>query len=221
MDFSIARRNMVDSQVRPNDVTDPGILRAMQALPRESFVPPEMRPLAYMDLPIRVTPSGDAPRSLMSPVTLARLIQALAPKRTDRVLDVGCATGYGTAILAGLVDEVVGLESDAGLAAEAAERLATLGIRNAAVVTGPLTGGFAEKAPYDAILINGSVTMLTQSLEGQLRHGGRISAVIARPGQFGTARVFHNVQGEISSRPVFDASAPALPGFEPEVSFAF
>ncbi|MGI9385071.1 MAG: protein-L-isoaspartate O-methyltransferase family protein [Methyloligellaceae bacterium] len=221
-DFATARLNMVESQVRPNEVTDRRILQAMSEIPREAFVPPSMRTLAYMDEEIVLHSAGrDAPaRHLMAPMPLARLIQLASVEAGDLVLDVGCATGYSTAVLARLAESVVGLECDSGLAETAGKTLMELEADNAAVVTGPLPEGYSEEGPYDAILLNGAVPDVPQSLLDQLKQGGRLVAVLSAGG-LGKATLFQNIASMISDRPAFDAGAPALPGFERRATFVF
>ncbi len=222
MDFARARRNMVDSQVRPSDVTDRRLIQAMLEIPREEFVPAGRRPLAYIDedLPIS-SPSGDAPgRWLMEPMQFARLVQLAGLGPHDLVLDVGCGTGYSTAVMARLVDSVVGLESDGELSARADAALADLGVGNAAVVTGPLELGYPSQAPYDAIVLEGMVEEVPGALMEQLREGGRLVAPM-RHGPIAKATLFQRVDGNVSSRVAFDLAVPALPGFSRPPAFVF
>ena len=221
-DFATARLNMVESQIRPNEVTDGRVLQAMAEIPREAFVPSSMRTLAYMDQEIVLHGAGrDGPaRHLMAPMPLARLIQLAEIEAGDLVLDVGCATGYSTAVLARLAESVVGLECDAGLAETAGKTLMELSADNAAVVSGPLPEGYAEEGPYDAILLNGCVPEAPRLLLDQLRDGGRLVGVLAERGA-GKATLFRNIASVISERPAFDAGAPALPGFERRAEFVF
>ncbi len=221
-DYAVARHNMVESQIRPNQVTDARLLRAMRDIPRESFVPASLRPLAYMEEEIPVAPprQGRPQRSLVSPMPLARMIQ-LAEIRPDHlVLDVGCTTGYSTAILSRLADSVVGLECDEGLAERAGQTLMELEVDNAAVVSGFLPDGYASEGPYDAIFLNGAVPMVPDSLMSQLKDDGRLVTIVAVR-NFGQATLFRNGAGHVNQRPAFDASGPALPGFELEKEFVF
>jgi len=217
IDFERLRQSMVDSQIRPNDVTDPRILAAMLEVPRERFVPPERRDLAYLDddIVVREAADGRAARYLVEPMILARLVQALDLSTEDRVLDVGCATGYSTAVLAHLAGSVYGLESESDLAAAAQKNVA-----NAQIVTGPLTKGSAQAAPFDAILINGSVEVVPEPLLAQLKEGGRLAAVV-RQGPPGRATLYARNNGAVSARPLFDAAVPPLPGFEAPQGFVF
>jgi protein-L-isoaspartate(D-aspartate) O-methyltransferase len=217
IDFERLRQSMVDSQIRPNDVTDPRILAAMLEVPRERFVPPQRADLAYLDddIVVREAGEGGAARYLVEPMILARLVQALNVTASDHVLDVGCATGYSTAILTHLGGTVCGLESDSELAASAQRNVPT-----ATIVTGPLTGGAAKAGPFDAILINGSVEIVPESLLAQLKEEGRLVAVV-RKGPPGRATLYARNNGVVSSRPLFDAAVPSLPGFQAPQGFVF
>jgi protein-L-isoaspartate(D-aspartate) O-methyltransferase len=221
-DFKAQRLAMVESQLRPNEVTDPRLLAAMRSLPREEFVPARLRSLAYIDEAIEILPSVDgAPaRYLLAPMVLARLIQLAAARPEDTVLDVGCGTGYSTAVLAQLAGKVIGLEPEPELADAAREALRKLGIANAEIVEGPLAGGHRREAPYDAILLNGSVPEPPEALLEQVREGGRLAAVLST-GIQGKAYLFVKVAGEASGVPHFDAGARPLPGFQPAPAFTF
>jgi protein-L-isoaspartate(D-aspartate) O-methyltransferase len=216
MDFSQARQNMIEGQLRPNRVSDPALLGALASVPREHFLPPALRAIAYVDDDI---PLGNG-RFLIEPLVLSRLLQSASIRPTDKVLDIACATGYSTALLARLAAQVIGLESDAELARQAAANLQTLGIANAQVVMGDLAAGHPAKAPYDIILIGGAVTQVPQALQNQLAEGGRLLTVFNN-GPAGTARLMQKVSGAVSSRPLFDAGTPLLHGFEPAIQFAF
>jgi protein-L-isoaspartate(D-aspartate) O-methyltransferase len=224
-DFERQRLAMVESQVRPNNVTDRRLLVALRGLPRESFVPPALRALAYMDGSIEVFPSIDgAPaRFLLAPMVLARLVQLCSIEPSDRVLDVGCATGYSTAVLARLGHSVIGLEPEPELAGAAERALDALSIENATIVNGELAAGYAEAAPYDVVLLNGSVPAVSETLLSQLKEGGRLAAVVtgANSASQGKAYLFVKVGKEASGVPHFDAGAKPLPGFAPKPSFVF
>lgn len=221
-DFEVARHNMVESQVHTADVTDPRILDAMSEIPREQFLPAHMRAVAYMDEDVRLREAGEAgpARYLMEPMTFARLVQLAEIEHSDLVLDVGCATGYSSAVLARLAGSVVALECDEEMAASAAERLLDLGIDNVAVVTGPLADGYPGQGPYDVIVLGGSVPDVPEALTAQLKEGGRLVAVLDR-GPVGKARLFVRAGGMVSSRVAFDASVMPLPGFQEEPKFLF
>ncbi|MFP4005080.1 MAG: protein-L-isoaspartate O-methyltransferase family protein [Alphaproteobacteria bacterium] len=207
---------MVESQVRTNDVTDRRIIEAMETLPRERFVPRSLRPLAYMGAPLEAAEG----RFLLDPRTLSKLIQAADIEPDELVLDVGCATGYSTAVLAHLAETVVGLEADQGLAEEATRLLTDLGIDNTAVITGDLAAGAPSQGPFDVIFINGGVEAVPESLTSQLKEGGRLAAVILGR-RIGKAHIFLRTEDVVSSRIEFDATPPALPGFERAEAFTF
>lgn len=222
LSFAAARRMMVDGQVRTNDVTDSRILAAMERLPREDFVPPSQAALAYLDrdLPVTDGAAGGTARYLLKPMVLAKLIHAAAVGHTDRVLDVACATGYSTALLAHLASSVVGLEEEAGLAALAERNMRALGLNNVLIRTGPLVAGAAADGPFDVIVINGAVDRLPEALGAQLEDGGRLVCVL-RQGPAGKAMLYLSDRGDLSGRAIFDATAPLLPGFVSPPAFAF
>jgi protein-L-isoaspartate(D-aspartate) O-methyltransferase len=225
-DFEAQRLAMVESQLRPNEVTEWRLLAAMRALPRERFVPPKLRSLAYMDEGIEIFPSidGSPARFLLAPMVLAKLIQLAAVGTEDAVLDVGCGTGYSTAILAQLGDSVIGLEPEPELAEAARGALPELGVANAEIVEGALDRGHEAGAPYDAILVNGSVPEPPKTLLSQLKEGGRLAVVLAggaNSGTQGKAYLFVKVAGEASGLPYFDAGARLLPGFLAAPAFNF
>jgi protein-L-isoaspartate(D-aspartate) O-methyltransferase len=221
-DFSAQRLNMVESQVRPSDVTDQRILRAMLDVPRELFVPAEQAPLAYMDdpVPVKGRGKGGEARCLLPPRTLAKLIQLLQIGPQSVVLDVGCATGYSTAVLARLAQRVVALEADRDLARAAADTLEKLGAGNAVVIEGPLAAGAPAHGRFDAILINGAVPAVPPALLDELADGGRLAAVLAR-GPVRRAYVWQRSGSTVDSLPAFDAAAAPLAGFEEPAEFVF
>ena len=225
IDFARQRLTMVDTQLRPNEVTNVRLLAAMSTLPRERFVPERLRALAYIDETIEVFPETDgAPaRFLLSPMVLARLIKLAAVEPDDEVLDLGCATGYSAAILSRLGRRVIGVEPEPELARAARSTLRDLNLANADIVEAPLRGGYPKKGPYDVILMNGSVPALPEALLAQLREGGRLGAILSpgRPGVPGRAYLFIKVGEEASGLPHFDGWAPPLPGFSPEPAFSF
>lgn len=222
IDFARLRQSMVDSQIRANDVTDQRILAAMLELPRERFAPEGRRGLAYIDddLPIREATTGKPGRYLMEPMVLAKLVQALDINSEDKVLDVGTATGYSAALLGRLAGRVVALEEDSELAAAAAKLLAELGAAKVKVVTGALAAGWLAGCPYDAILLDGSVEIVPETLLNQLAEGGRLGAVI-RTGAASRATIYTRVAGSVTARPIFDAVVPQLPGFAAPKTFVF
>jgi len=222
IDFAAARRMMVDGQLRTSDVTDPRIIAAMLELPREKFLPEQVAPLAYLDrdLPATAAPEGAPGRCLIKPMVLAKMIQAATIGAGDHVLDVGCASGYSSAVLARLARSVVALEADAALAQRAAETLPSMGTANVTVVTGSMLEGWPGLAPYDVIVLNGATEVRPSALIGQLTNGGRLVGVFGRAPAV-KAMLWRVDAGEVSSRPIFDAAAPLLPSFVQTAAFVF
>jgi protein-L-isoaspartate(D-aspartate) O-methyltransferase len=213
-DFSTARRHMVDGQVRTADVTDMRVISAMLDVPRERFVPATATALAYLDQDLSVG-SG---RRLLKPMVLAKLIHAGDIAGTDRVLTVGCATGYAAAVLAQIAGQVVALEQDASLVRMAQAALA--GIANVSVVSGPLTAGWAEGGPYDVIVLEGATEVEPQAFCSQLKDGGRLVCVLGSAPN-AKAMLYRRSGAELGSRAIFDAAAALLPGFGKTPVFAF
>ncbi|TWC05556.1 protein-L-isoaspartate(D-aspartate) O-methyltransferase [Bradyrhizobium macuxiense] len=218
--FSTARQYMVDGQVRPSDVTDDRILEAMLTVPREVFVPASKQALAYLDLDLDVAEGGAAKRCLITPALLARMLQAAEIKATDRVLVVGCATGYAAAIVARFAAQVSATESDSALAAKATTAFAQLGIQNVTVKTAGSADGDAAGAPYDVIVLNGATEILPTGLFGQLKEGGRLVGVFGLTPPPRATLVTHS-HGDFGHRELFDAAAPVLPGLERLPAFVF
>ncbi|QKD03528.1 protein-L-isoaspartate O-methyltransferase family protein [Mesorhizobium loti] len=219
-DFSELRVKMVDGQVRTTDVTSAPLLDAMLSVPRELFVGDRQRELAYIDEDIRIADSADGARYLMEASPLAKLMQLAEINTTDSALDVGCGTGYASAILSRLAKSVVALESDSALAQTAALTLSGLGYGNVTVVQGALANGHAAKAPYDVIFVGGSVEKVPVPLLDQLAEGGRLVAVEGQ-GNSGVARLFFKAGGVVTGRRAFNAAIKPLPGFEREHAFEF
>ncbi|MBA4352763.1 MAG: protein-L-isoaspartate O-methyltransferase [Rhodobacter sp.] len=207
-DFATRRVMMVDTQVRPSDVTKFPIIEAMLAVPREVFVPSSRREAAYVGENLDIAPG----RVVLEPRTLAKLLDALDVQPGELVLDLGCGLGYSTAVIARLADAVVAVEEDESMAAEAQRTLSAENVDNAAVVVGPLAAGDARHAPFDVITIQGGVEVVPDALLAQLKEGGRIGAVFME-GALGTARIGYKIDGVVSWRQVFNAAAPVLPGF--------
>lgn len=207
-DFSARRVMMVDTQVRPSDVTKFPIIDAMLSVPREAYVPADLREAAYMGGNVEI----GAGRVVLEPRTLAKLLDALDIQPTEVVMDLGCGLGYSAAVIARLADAVVAVEQDAGLAEEAERTLSAEGVDNAAVITGPLAMGAAKHGPYDVITVQGGVEVLPEALVAQLKEGGRVGCVFME-GALGVARVGYKIDGAMNWRFAFNASAPVLPGF--------
>ncbi len=215
-DTAQARQNMIDTQLRPNEVNDERIIGAITSVHREKFVPKKLSGVAYLDDDIPVAPG----RSLMGPMVFARLIDAADVKETDLVLDVGCATGYSSAVLGRLAEAVVALEEDEALAKTAIDILADEECDNVAVVTGPLVDGLAAQGPYDLIFINGMIDDLPQQLVDQIAEGGRLICVLNDNG-VGKATYVTNENGLLGKRILFDAYIPALAAFNRKAEFTF
>jgi protein-L-isoaspartate(D-aspartate) O-methyltransferase len=216
-DFAKQRLTMVDTQVRPSDVTNFPIIDAMLSVPREEYVPAALRELAYIGGPLELAPG----RTMLDPRTTAKLLDAadLAPHHA--VLEIGCGLGYVTALLSHIVDAVVAVEEDESLAAEAEATLGAQGIDNAAVLAGPLAEGHAKAGPYDAVIVTGGgVEELPPGLSDQLKEGGRIVAIFM-DGAYGKAMEGLKSGGRISWRMAFNATADVLPGFARAPSFTF
>lgn len=221
LDFAEARVKMVDGQLRTSEVTSHRVLEAMLAVPREAFVPAPRRGLAYVDCDLLLQEGNGAPeRWLMRPMPFARMLQAAAIEPDDVVLDVGCGTGYSTAVMARLANAVVALEEDEALARTATTTLSETGVSNAAVVTGPLTAGYPSEGPYDVIVLEGAVDEVPQTLLAQLRDGGRLVAVVGRGGA-AAAMLYRAAAGSTSGRSLFNVAVPPLPGFARPKTFVF
>ncbi|MCW5733092.1 MAG: protein-L-isoaspartate O-methyltransferase [Enhydrobacter sp.] len=216
-DFVLARRNMIDGQLRPNRVTNGQLLAAISDLPRERFVAAGLQSVAYADDDV---PLGNG-RFLMEPMVLARLLQTLQPLPEDKALVVASGAGYGAALLARLVKSVVAVEGDAGLAGSAEQTIRTLGITNVQQVVGKMEEGSAPGAPYDVILIEGAVQEVPAAILDQLAEGGRLATVISASTGMGVAHLVVKEGGVASGRPLFDAGTPLLPGFAAPPRFAF
>jgi protein-L-isoaspartate(D-aspartate) O-methyltransferase len=216
-DLARARTNMIESQLRPNNVTDERILKAIRATPRELFVPAARRGIAYIDEDIDI---GHG-RCLIEPMVFGRMLEQARVGPDDIVLDVACGTGYSAAVLARLADTVVAVEDVPELAAQANEIMTDLAIGNAVVVKGVLPEGRPGEAPFDVILIDGAVAAIPAALIAQLGEGGRL-VTVERPGSgAGRITLLVNRGGAISRYQAFDASTPVLAAFSPEPGFVF
>ncbi|MGL4404195.1 MAG: protein-L-isoaspartate O-methyltransferase family protein [Notoacmeibacter sp.] len=219
VDFDQLRRNMVDSQIRTNDVTDLRLLDAFLAVPRELFVPENRRELAYTDEDVEVGSSQNK-HYLMKPVPLARLIQLADVRRGDTVLEVGAGTGYASAVMSKIAARVDSLNSDSSISELAKAALSTARCGNVATITGPLASGQASKELYDVIFVNGAVDEVPQALFGQLKEDGRLVAVEGL-GNAGVAKLYTKHDGHVAGRKVFNASVKPLPGLRKEPGFVF
>jgi protein-L-isoaspartate(D-aspartate) O-methyltransferase len=217
MDYVAARHNMVESQIRTNKVSDRRVTQALADIPREVFLPKNMRGFAYLDEDIEV----GGGRYLIEPLVLSRLLQCAAIKPADVVLAIGDTTGYAAAVIARLASTVVALEVDPDLAARATALLAELGADNAAVVQGALEKGYPTQAPYDVIVIVGAVAEIPPSISRQLAEGGRLVAVVEGRAGYGKGTLVVRVGDTYGRRVAFDAAAPLLPGFAAKPQFVF
>lgn len=213
-DFAARRRMMVDTQIRPSDVTKFPIIEAMLNVPREVFVPDAKREAAYSGDNIEIARD----RVLLEPRTLAKMLDALDVQADELVLDVGCGYGYSSAVVARMAQAVIALEEDESIAAETQALLSDVGADNAILHAGPLAEGAVEHGPYDVILVQGGVAELPQALEEQLKDGGRI-ACLFMDGALGAVRIGYKSGGTLSWRFEFNAGAPVLPGFGKQPAF--
>ncbi len=213
-DYAMRRTMMVDTQIRPSDVTKFPIIDAMLSVPREAFVPRALREAAYVGENL----SLGGGRVVLEPRTLAKILDALAIQGDELVLDIGCALGYSTAVMARMPELVVGVEEDDTMAAEAQTLLSENGTDNVVVHHGTLTAGAAEHGPYDVIAVQGAVQHLPETITDQLKEGGRIACLFME-GALGVVRIGYKIDGDINWRFSFNAGAPVLPGFEKHAAF--
>lgn len=213
-DFAQRRTMMVDTQVRPNDVTSYPVIDAMLHVPREQFVPDGRRDVAYAGENLDLGPG----RVLLEPRTLGKMMEILDLQSDDLVLNIGAGYGYSAAVMARIAEAVVAVEDDAAMSAEAQARLAAQDIFNVVVIEGALAEGCASQAPYDAMLIEGAIEVLPEALAEQLRDGGRVVALF-QEGHLGVVRIGRKVDGRINWRFAFHAGAPLLPGFAAKRGF--
>ncbi len=206
---------MVDTQVRPSDVTSFQLLDAMLSVPRELFVPPGQKDAAYADMDLDL---GHG-RVVLAPRTMAKLLQAADIQPDELVLDVGAGLGYSSALAARMAEAVIALEQDPGLAREAERALSEASADNVAVINGALADGAPKHGPYDVVLVEGAVRDIPDSLAEQLKEGGRIVAIFLE-GVLGTARVGYKYGFGVSWRFAFNAAAPVMPGFGKRREFA-
>ncbi|MGI3170653.1 protein-L-isoaspartate O-methyltransferase family protein [Pseudooceanicola sp. C21-150M6] len=214
-DFATRRTMMVDAQIRPADVTKFPIIDAMLSVPRENFVPHDLREAAYLGENVDI---GEG-RVLLEPRTLAKALDALEPEPEELALVVAAGTGYSAAVMARMVEAVIALEGDEALCKEAQNALTEIGADNAVVETGAPEAGAPDHGPYDIIFIDGAVEQVPEALTDQLKEGGRIAALIVE-GKLGTVKIGHKSGGKTHWRFAFNAFAPVLPGFEKAKTFA-
>jgi len=218
MDFSNLRRNMVESQIRACRVNDNRIIESFLKIPRELFVPPLKCDVCYTDREIKIARN----RYLMEPMVFARLIQASELEKRESVLDVACGTGYSTAVLSLLSNDVIGLERRGDLVRKAERNLINLNIDNAVVVKGSLRKGYQPQAPYDVIFVEGGVDFIPKDLLTQLNTGGRLLTVSnSNFKNFGQAVLYLKTKTSVSKRLLFEANTSLLPSFEKKNTFKF
>ncbi len=217
MDFAAARRIMVDSQIRPNDVTDPALVAALLEVAREAFVPASRKSVAYSELEIE-TSEG---RALWIPRDMAKLLKSVAPQRHDIALIIGAGAGYEAAILAKLVETVIGLEEEEALVAQTMERLAEQGADRAVIVAGSLDTGLPDQGPFDVIIVNGMVETVPAAWLEQLSEAGRLGVVVQASHGLGEARVYTRAGDTVSYRTDFEARPPKFEQFNAAKRFAF
>lgn len=213
-DYAARRTMMVDTQVRPSDVTKFPIIDAMLRVPRESFVPDRLREAAYLGENLDL---GDG-RVMLDPRTLAKMLDALEIEGDDLVLDIGPLLGYSAAVMARMAEAVVGLEEDGGLVEEAQRLLLEQGADNVVMIEGPLAGGAPDHGPYDVIVLEGAAEHLPEAITDQLKEGGRIACLFSE-GPLGVVRIGYKIDGRVNWRNAFNAGAPVLPGFERRAAF--
>jgi protein-L-isoaspartate(D-aspartate) O-methyltransferase len=217
MDFDSAREIMVDSQIRPNDVTDPRIVSAFMKTPREVFVPNSRKGVAYSELEIETSPG----RALWTPRDTAKLIKLADFRPTDLVLVIGAGAGYEAALISHLADTVIALEETAQLVDSMSQRFAAVGVDRAAPVEGPLAKGLPDQAPFDVIYVAGMIETMPDSWAAQVREGGRLVAVMADAGGVGRGKVFTKAGDTLAAREGFDAYPPRFSAFDRKPSFSF
>ena len=217
MDFDLAREIMVDSQIRPNDVTDPAIVAAFLRTPREEFVPSARRSVAYSEMEIETAPG----RSLWTPRDTAKLIKLAQIKPTDVVLVIAAGSGYEAALISHLADTVIALDDKPGVVDAMTTRFAELGLDRIAPVEGKIAEGLSEQAPFDVIYICGMVETLPDAWGAQLAEGGRLVAVVGDDGRLGRGKVFTKAGDTLSARDGFDACPPRLVEFDRKPTFTF
>lgn len=217
MNYALARRKMVENQLRTNQIEDARVIAAMGRIPREMFVPAALKGIAYIDEDL---PLGNG-RTLMEPLVLARVLQVASIGSEDVVLDVGCGNGYTAAVMSQLASTVIALESDPDLVAESSRIFAELELDNVVVVEGPLREGYPKAGPYDVITFGGAVTEVPEVMINQLAASGRIVAVIAHRPRIGRIKVLTRSGSGVLQTDAFDAFTPLLPGFEPVSKFTF
>ncbi|WP_407275610.1 protein-L-isoaspartate O-methyltransferase family protein [Halothiobacillus sp. DCM-1] len=216
-DTELARFNMIEQQIRPWDVLDKRVLAALAHIPREQFVAPEQRNLAFSDLAL---PIGQG-ETMLPPVVEGRLLQAANPQPQERVLEIGTGSGFFTACLAHLARSVVSVEIHPEFTARASERLAELGITNVLLETGDAARGWAPNERFDVILLTGAVAELPDAFRQQLTIGGRLVAIVGHEPIMSAVRVTRLSEVEFKHETLFETHTRYLQGAAPRPSFQF
>ena len=214
-DYKTRRKIMVDTQIRPSDVTKFPIIDAFLFVPREKFVPDGKREAAYIGENFQIGQS----RVILEPRTLAKLLDALDVNNDELVLDIGTGLGYSSAVISLVAEFVIAVEEDSSLASEAEEILSEIGADNVVVEVNKLEEGAPEHGPYDVIIIQGGVEEIPGSILKQLKNGGRVAAIFIEEG-LGTAKIGLKLKEKINWRYSFNAAAPILTGFFKQKDFA-
>lgn len=214
--YAAARNNMVESQIRPNKVTDGRLIEAFKSIPRELFVPDEKKVVAYLDEDVEIAKG----RYLMEPMVLARLLHTAAIEASDIVLDMGCGSGYASAVMSKLCESVVAIDPDPALVEKATATLSSLDITNVAVIEGALKGKIPAQGPFDVVFAGGAIDSAPREWTDSLAEGGRLVCVERRNG-VGRAILYTRFDGVIGRRILFDAAIPFLPGMRGEPAFQF
>ena len=217
MDFEAARENMVDNQIRPNDVSEPEIVHAFLHTPREAFVPATRKPVAYSELEIE-TSEG---RALWIPRDTAKLLKLAQIRPTDIVLVIGAGAGYETALISHLAETVIALEDSAELVEAMSDRFASLGFDRAVAVEGKLEDGLEDQGPFDVIFVCGMVETIPESWSRQLSEGGRLAVIQLEEDGVGRGRVYTRAGDSVSARYGFDAFPPKFDAFDRKKAFVF
>ena len=213
-DYQTRRKTMVDTQIRPSDVTKFPIIEAFLSVPREKFVPDGKREAAYIGENFKIGQS----RVILEPRTLAKLLDALDIRNDELVLDIGPGLGYSSAVISPMAEVVIAVEDDSIMANEAEEILTEVGADNVVIQIGKLEDGAPEHGPYDVIILQGGVEKIPSSILNQLKNGGRVGAIFVEEG-LGTAKIGFKLNDKINWRYSFNAAAPVLPGFFKQKDF--
>ena len=221
MNIEQARFNMIEQQIRPWDVLDAGVLELLAVVRREDFVPAAYRALAFVDTEVPLPTTTGETQAMLAPRVEARLLQELAVHKHERVLEVGAGSGFMAALLAHKAQHVITLEKDAGLARFARANLQRAGVMNATVIEADGANGWRSEAPFDVIVLSGSVPELPEALLAQLKTGGRLVAIVGHEPVMRAVLVTRNAEAGLNRQVLFDTVAPRLLGFDEPTKFKF